>query len=255
MNTPLTIANWKMGLGLLESEKLTSALAQKFPALKTGELWLAPSFPCLQTVVTAAESSEIQIGSQNVHWEDSGAFTGEVSAPVLKELGVQFCIVGHSERRHILGEDVEMAGKRAMHGLSSGLTVVFCIGETLEQREAGKTENVLFEQLDPVLKNLTSEFAANLVLAYEPVWAIGTGKVASIEQIESTHTALKNYWAKTTTHQLEALLYGGSVKPDNYREILSLSVVDGALVGGASLKLDSLSALVEIASEAKSFTG
>lgn len=199
---------------------------------------VAPTFLSLTQTLSIKDRS-IKIGAQNCHFEDSGAFTAEVSASMLKDVNTDFVIIGHSERRHVFSENQELITNRAKSVLDKSLTLVYCIGETLEDREAGRTLEVVKEQLTPVLELINDSSIENLILAYEPVWAIGTGKVASLDNINEVH----DFIAGMTT---APILYGGSVKPGNYEEILNLKNVSGALVGGASLKFDSFSELFKI---------
>lgn len=204
---------------------------------------ISPTFLALPEVIKECGNSEnLLIGAQNAHWEDSGACTGEVSASMLKELGTDFVIIGHSECRHDLGESQDLITKRARGVLNQDLKLVYCIGETLAENKASKTLDVLKSQME-FLENISKP--DYLILAYEPVWAIGTGEVASIEDIKNITDYLRQSLSATFNYEVP-ILYGGSVKPDNYAEILALKNVNGALVGGASLKLESFRSLFEI---------
>jgi triosephosphate isomerase len=191
---------------------------------------VCPPFTALAPAVQALADTEIAVAAQNVHWEAEGAYTGEISAPMLVELGVYGAIVGHSERRQYFGETDEAVGRRAAAALDAGLSVIACVGELDEEREQGETENVLRRQLAPL------EAHDNLVVAYEPVWAIGTGKTATPELAQEAHAFVKSLLDVP-------VLYGGSVKPENAAELLAQPDVDGALVGGASLEVDSFVAI------------
>lgn len=228
-----------MNLGREASIRLASEIKESCSDLKKSEAWVSPSFTSLDAVCSALKGTKIKVGAQNV-WAPDGAFTGEVSASMLNEIGCEFAIVGHSERRHVFGESIELCVKRAHAGLSEGLTIVFCIGETLAEREATITEDVLKTQTLPLLRGLPN---TNVILAYEPVWAIGTGKTATSNEIEHAHKFLKDLCQKELNATLP-VLYGGSVTPENSKEILTLNCVDGALIGGASLKSDKFSSIV-----------
>jgi triosephosphate isomerase len=182
-----------------------------------------------------------------VHWAKTGAFTGETSPLFLKELNITFSLVGHSERRTYFGETSETVAMRAEAGLAEGLTVIVCVGETEGERSGGSTEKVLEEQLQPILARLSASHAPRVVIAYEPVWAIGTGKVASLEDIATTHRFIQQRWNAQGYDCPPTILYGGSVNPQNFADILALKEVDGALVGGASIKLDQWLELIRIA--------
>lgn len=211
------------------------------------KIWLTPSAHSLQTVAQEIKGTALEVGSQNVHWASSGAFTGELSVPMLKECGCTYAIVGHSERRHMLGENNEQVAKRCLCALEQDFKIILCIGETLDDREHGLTNQVLEKQLYPVLSVMQGSWADNLVIAYEPVWAIGTGKVADNAQITDAHNFIA---AQLSTYDVDSdnsvpILYGGSVSPDNFPEIAKLPNVNGALVGGASLKADQFLKLVD----------
>ena len=222
---------------------LCKELLEAYPAPKNSEIWLTPSFLQIELVSQAA-GGKLKVGAQNAHWAETGAFTGELSCQMLKECGAEYALVGHSERRHVFLESKEMCFKRAEAVLKSGLTLVFCIGETLSEREAGSTENVLAEQLSLLPSLCKSHSASKLVLAYEPVWAIGTGKVASVEEIENAHDFIQAYWEKNGAGELPPILYGGSVTADNVSAISNLGSVAGALIGGASNSFTSFSAII-----------
>jgi triosephosphate isomerase (TIM) len=223
----LIAGNWKMFKGPRETEEFCRA----FTPPDGVDVVIAPPFTSLREAV----ASGLTVYAQNVHWVDEGAFTGEVSAPMLKELGVAGAIVGHSERRQHFGETDETAARRADHALASGLRVIACVGETEAEREQGQTEVVLHRQVSVLPRH------TDLVVAYEPVWAIGTGKTATPEIAQEAHAFIRTL--------IDApVLYGGSVKPDNAAELLAQPDVDGALVGGASLEVDSFTAICLAAS-------
>jgi len=220
----LIAGNWKMFKGAAEAAAFCRGLREA--ALPDGvDVVVAPPFPSLAASVQALAGTEIGVFAQNCHWEREGAFTGEVSAPMLRELGVYGTIVGHSERRQWFGETDETVARRAAAALEDGLHVIACVGETLEEREAGKTHDVLRRQVGAL------EHDENLVIAYEPVWAIGTGRTATPQMADEAHETVKSLLDVP-------VLYGGSVKPGNAAELLAGPAVDGALVGGASLDLE-----------------
>ena len=228
----LIAGNWKMYKGPAETAEFCLRLREE--ELEGVDVVVCPPFVSLAVAVQLLAGTEIAVAAQNVHWDDEGAFTGEISAPMLRELGVYGTIVGHSERRQCFGETDETVAKRANAALEAGLFVIACIGETEEEREGNRTEDVLRRQLSVL------EPDDNLVLAYEPVWAIGTGKTATPVITQEAHAFVKS--------QVDVpVLYGGSVKPDNAAELLAQPDVDGALVGGASLQLDSFTAICRTA--------
>jgi triosephosphate isomerase len=228
----LIAGNWKMYKGPAETAEFCLGLREQ--ELQGVDVVVCPPFVSLAVAVQLLAGTEIAVAAQNVHWQDEGAYTGEVSAPMLRELGVYGAIVGHSERRQYFGETDETVGNRVHAALEAGLFVIACIGETEAERERGETENVLRRQLSVL------EPDDNLVLAYEPVWAIGTGKTATPELAQEAHAFVKSL--------LDApVLYGGSVKPENAAELLAQPDVDGALVGGASLELESFTAICRAA--------
>lgn len=232
-----------MNLGLGESLNLAKSL-KSFK--KTGtELWLTPSTPNIFPLISELKDTDIEIGAQNVFYKETGAYTGEVSPKMLKEVGATYSLVGHSERRSLFKEQNGESTQRALGALKAGLKVVYCIGETQEKRECEETNEILSDQLVGLLTNLDHSFFKNLIIAYEPVWAIGTGLVASAEQIATTHKFIKDYTLAKTKYEFP-ILYGGSVKPENYGEISKIENVSGALVGGASLDADKLLSLIEI---------
>jgi triosephosphate isomerase len=225
---PLIAGNWKMYKGPAEASEFCLGLREE--GLEGVDVVVCPPFVSLAVAVQLLAGTEIAVAAQNVHWEAEGPYTGEISAPMLRELGVYGAIVGHSERRQYFGETDETVAKRVSAALDAGLFVIACVGETEEQRESEATEEVLARQVSVL------EADDNLVVAYEPVWAIGTGKTATPEIAQEAHAFIK-------TLLDVPLLYGGSVKPDNAAELLGLPDVDGALVGGASLELESFTAI------------
>jgi triosephosphate isomerase len=230
----LIAGNWKMCKGPEETAAFCRALRDQLEWVDGVDIAVCPPFVSLSAAVQSLAGTDIAVAAQNVHWEVEGAFTGEISAPMLFELGVYGAIVGHSERRQLFGETDEGVARRTSAALEAGLWVIACVGETEAEREAGETEDVLRRQVALL------EAHEQLVLAYEPVWAIGTGKTASPEQAQEAHAFLRSLIDVP-------LLYGGSVKPDNAAELLARPDVDGALVGGASLDVASFVAICKAA--------
>lgn len=214
------------------------------------DLLVAPPFPYLAMVAEAVKGKPVQLGAQNASPEAPGAFTGETAIGMLKDVGCDWVILGHSERRHVLGETDELINRKVQTALAGGLKVILCVGELLAEREAEQTETVLDRQMSGGLTGITAEMMGDVVIAYEPVWAIGTGVTASPEQAESAHSYLRNWLVSrynSGVAEQTRIQYGGSVKPDNAQELLSQPNVDGALVGGASLKADAFIGIVEAA--------
>lgn len=226
------------------------ALKERIPSSSaTVELVVAPPFTALESAHRALGTSPIQLGAQNMCWEDQGAYTGEVSAPMLKELGCRYVILGHSERRALFGEGGTQLQKKLHAALRHGLKPILCIGESLEQREGGLTDQVLTQQLTEALSGLSIEALASLTIAYEPVWAIGTGKSATIDQATSAHRTIRQVLSTVGSSMIAdatRILYGGSVTPQNIASLLSSDQINGALIGGACLQVDSFATIVEI---------
>jgi len=242
----LIVGNWKMNLGPKAATELAVALGTVCKSLARTDVWVTPSALSIPAVVQVLKSTPIAVGTQNVHWLAAGAQTGETSPEFAKEVGCSFTLVGHSERRHLFGESCTLVAERAKGALQAGLTIIVCTGETMPEREAGKTESVIAEQLTTVFEKIAPEQSEKVIVAYEPVWAIGTGKVAEISDIESAHGFIQKLWQDRFKGTAQ-ILYGGSVNPTNFAAILASGLVDGALVGGASLKLDQLTELIKIA--------
>ncbi|MDB4975477.1 MAG: Triosephosphate isomerase [Myxococcaceae bacterium] len=245
----LIAGNWKLQNTLAQSSALTQAVIEG-TVKTTAEVVVAPVFTALTTVREALAGSHVALSAQDVYWQDKGAFTGEVSAPLLKDVGCTYCIIGHSERRQFFGETDETVRKKTRALISHGLAPILCIGESLEQREQGATIGVVIGQLAAGIAGISDAELHKLVVAYEPVWAIGTGKTATPGDAQLVHAAIRGY----LTHERgEAfaqgvrLLYGGSVKADNAKELLAQTDIDGALVGGASLVADQFVAIVAAA--------
>lgn len=246
MRKPLIAGNWKMNMTCESGVALARKIAEASPAYGAVDLLVCPPSVYLIPVRDALAGGEVFWGAQNMSFEANGAFTGEISAAMLNDVGATFVILGHSERRHIMGETNEQVNKKTLAAHAAGLTPIVCVGEKLDEREAGKTAEVIRTQFDGSLKGLTAAQMAATVIAYEPVWAIGTGKVATPAQAQEVHADLRKLIAErynAETAQLVRLLYGGSVKPDNAAELLKQPDVDGALVGGACLKADDFLAI------------
>ncbi|HUG92158.1 MAG TPA: triose-phosphate isomerase [Planctomycetaceae bacterium] len=251
MRRYLIAGNWKMNTTRGPAEALARAVAGGVPGEGIGvDVMVAPPFPYLIPVAGAIAGSGVTLGAQDAYFEPPGAFTGEVAVEMLKDVGCRSVIVGHSERRHVLGETDEVINGKIRAVLAAGLVPVFCVGELLEERTAGRTEEVLDRQLDGGLDGVSAEEAGRVVIAYEPVWAIGTGVNATPEQAQSAHSHLRNRVAERYNSGLAGrlrILYGGSVKADNAESLLGQPDVDGALVGGASLKAETFLPIVEAA--------
>jgi triosephosphate isomerase len=245
--TPLIAGNWKMHLTRAEAVELASAVAAASQGLTDREVMIAPPFTALAAVKEAAAGSPVKVAAQNVGWEKEGAFTGEVSPPMLLDIGVEMVIIGHSERRHVFGEDNAMINRRLRAALQFGLTPVLCVGETLAEREAGNTFTIVEEQLAQGLAEVTAQEMEKVVVAYEPVWAIGTGKTASNAQAQEVHAFIRQlltrFYEKMLADSIR-ILYGGSVKPDNVDSLMAQPDIDGVLVGGASLKADAFERII-----------
>jgi len=241
--TVMIAGNWKMNLNLDESANLVKAIAEEIQGLDGVDVLVAPPFTSLPAAKQAIGDARILLAAQNMYWEPDGAYTGEISGQMLVEAGCSHVILGHSERRSLFGESSEMVDLKVKAAMLMGLIPIICIGETLEAREAGRTFEVVKEQLEGSLKNFIDEHSMppSTILAYEPVWAIGTGKTATPEQAQEVHHFIRQWIEERfdkDTADLVRILYGGSVKPDNAKDLMSRQDIDGALVGGASLKAD-----------------
>ena len=247
MRTPLIAGNWKMYKTEAESIDTVRQLAEKTRGVTDVDIMVAPPFTSLSAVAAEIIDTRIQLAAQNVFWKTEGAFTGEIAPGMLRALGCTYAIIGHSERRQFFGETDEMVNRRVQAALAAGLIPVVCIGESDAQREAGKTFSVLDKQVSVGLQDLSLENAGQMVMAYEPVWAIGTGKTATSAQAQEVHHHLRGWLRSRFSAELAEgirILYGGSVKPDNAAELMSMADIDGALVGGASLDADTFSRIV-----------
>lgn len=249
MRRPLIAGNWKMNLTRAESTELAKGLVTADSS--NADILVCPPFVYLDAVNQVASSTNVNVGAQDAYFEESGAFTGETSVGMIKDIGCQFVILGHSERRHVIGETDQLINKKVHAVLAAGLTPILCVGEKLEEREADKTLDVVKTQFEGSLAGLSEAQMKQTVVAYEPVWAIGTGKTASPEQAQAVHADLRKIIAgqyNSGTADVVRILYGGSVKPANAAELLAQADIDGALVGGASLKADSFIEIINAAS-------
>jgi len=239
--------NWKMYKNAAETASFFEAFKPAVAGTRDREVVICPPFVDLPAAVNTTKGSNVEIGAQNLHWEKEGAFTGEVSAPMLASLGVKWVIIAHSERRQFFGETDETAHKKILAALGAGLKPIVCVGEMLADREGGKTNSVLERQFKGGIAALTAEQFGKIVIAYEPVWAIGTGKTATPQIASDAHRFIREQ--ARGVYGVEAaeslrILYGGSVKPDNAKELMAQSEIDGVLVGGASLKPDGFAQIV-----------
>jgi triosephosphate isomerase len=247
MRRKFIAGNWKMNLDRKAAIALATVVAHEAEKLSEVDLAICPPACYLDAVGQAIRGSRLSLGAQNVYFQPNGAFTGEISATMLCDLGVKYVILGHSERRHVLGETDAEINKKVHAALQAGLQPILCVGELLSERDAGRTMEVVRAQFDGSLAGVSAEQLREVVIAYEPVWAIGTGKVATPEQAEEVHLALRKIVAERYNDEIAQSIpiqYGGSVKPDNARELLGQPDIDGALVGGASLKADQFLGIV-----------
>lgn len=253
MRTAFVAGNWKMNLTKSESTELASALVEAAP---TGQVEVAvcPPFVYLLPVADVIGGTHVKLGAQNVYFEHKGAFTGEISCAMLFDLCCEYVIIGHSERRHVIGETDELINAKVKAVVGAELRPILCVGEKLEQRDANLTERVVEEQLVNGLAGLTASDLAALVIAYEPVWAIGTGRTATPDQAQQVHAFIRNWLTENYSSEFAQnvrIQYGGSVKASNAAELLARTDIDGALVGGASLTADEFIKIIEAAAQAK----
>ncbi|MDR1989103.1 MAG: triose-phosphate isomerase [Acidobacteriaceae bacterium] len=247
MRLPLIAGNWKMFKTVGEAVVFAKVLKPIVKDLQGVEIVLAPPFTAIHAVAEAVRHENIFVASQDLHWEKEGAFTGEISAPMIKEAGAEFAIIGHSERRQLFGETDVTVNRKLRAVLTSALTPIVCIGETLDEREHNQTLAVLDRQIQGAFDGVTADEISELVIAYEPVWAIGTGRVATPAQAEDVHAHIRarlRQWFGATAAEHCHVIYGGSVKPDNIIDLMREPDVDGALVGGASLDAQSFADIV-----------
>ncbi len=248
---PFIAGNWKMHKTSTETVETLEKLKELVSNIDDRTIVVAPPFTSLSDANRVLKGSNIFLGAQNMFYEDSGAYTGEISADMLLDVGCKFVILGHSERRHIFGEGDDLINRKVIKALQKGLTPILCVGEVLEEREKGLVEEVVKNQLDSGLKSLTKEDILNIIVAYEPVWAIGTGKTATPEDANSVHRFIKQFFNEHFGISEEELivLYGGSVKPKNIANLMAEHFIDGVLVGGASLSHEDFSKIVKFDKE------
>jgi triosephosphate isomerase (TIM) len=242
MRRPLIAANWKMHMKLGGASELASGVARGCRELADVDIVLAPPFTALSTVASAIAGTHVQLGAQDMHWEEKGAFTGEISPNMLKDAGCSFVIIAHSERRQLFGETDRSANRKVLAAFSHGLAPILCVGESDAERDRGVTFVVVDRQVKEGLKDIAASQLETLVVAYEPIWAIGTGRTATPAQAEEVHQSIRGQLAKLFGAEAAdkvRILYGGSVKPDNVDDLMAEADIDGALVGGASLDVAS----------------
>jgi triosephosphate isomerase len=247
MRKVIIAGNWKMYKTVSEAVELVEELKMRVGGIDSVEVVVAPPFTSLFAVRQALKGSPIHLAAQNLYYEKEGAYTGEVSPEMVRDVGCRYVIVGHSERREIFGETDETVNKKVRAALQAGLSPIFCMGESLAEREAGKTMEVVQRQLREGLSGCSNGEMESVVIAYEPIWAIGTGKTATPEQANEVHSRARNFLSEIFDTEMAArtsILYGGSVKPSNAKELIACSDIDGALVGGASLTADSFAEIV-----------
>ena len=252
MRKPFVAGNWKMNTDSHTSVELVKRIASGFvkTAGQSVTVAVCPPFVYLQSVAKALSSSGIAVGAQDIYFEPKGAFTGEISASMLKDVGCLYCLCGHSERRHVIGETDELINKKVAAAITGGILPILCVGELLEEREASQTNEVVTRQVKEGLAGLNAEKMQAVTIAYEPVWAIGTGLTATPEQAQEVHEFIRKLIGQMYDEEIAGeirILYGGSVKPDNAAELMSQKDIDGSLVGGASMKADDFLAIIQAA--------
>ena len=247
MRTKIVAGNWKMNKTASETAALIEGIKNEVAGISNVDVVVCPPFTGLKDAAAACAGSNVKLGAQNVHWETAGAFTGEISAAMLKDLGVEYVIIGHSERRQYFGETDDTVNKRTKAALAAGLIPIVCVGETLEERDAGNMESVVVSQTKAGLADL-GDGLSKVVIAYEPVWAIGTGRTATPAQAQEVHALIRRTLAEIAPGDVANALriqYGGSMKPENAKELMSQPDIDGGLIGGAALKADSFAAIIK----------
>jgi len=247
MIRPLIAANWKMNMTTGEAVAFARQLVQEFPRLEDRVVVIAPPYTALYPVAAIVGNSPIHLAAQNLHWEEAGAFTGEISASMLTDIGCTHVLVGHSERRTLFDEGDDEVNRKTLTALATGLQPIVCVGETLDERESGRTFDILARQIKEGLNNISPDDIQGVTLAYEPVWAIGTGKTATTEQAEEAHRFIRGEVSRIFGEEAAAqgvILYGGSVKPDNIAGLMDQPDINGALVGGASLDFESFAKII-----------
>lgn len=250
MKKPFIVGNWKMNLSLKEAVLLAKTIRSETETIRKTDIGICPPSVFLTEIHKTIDGSNIILGAQNIHNKENGAYTGEVSGLMVKDVGCTHVIIGHSERRSVFGETDEFINEKLKRCFSVQLTPIFCVGERLENREQGGTNDVIMSQLRNGLQDITAENARKLIIAYEPVWAIGTGKTATPEQANEAHTFIRKLLTEKYGENAAAemiIQYGGSVRPDNIKDLLQQKEIDGALVGGASLEAKSFLKMIEIA--------
>ena len=248
MRKPFIAGNWKMNMNSASSVALAAGLAKELENVDTVDVAVCPPFVYAQSVAAALSASNIAVGAQDVYFEGNGAFTGEISCDMLKDTGCTYVLAGHSERRHVIGETDELINKKVIAAIDAGLLPILCVGELLEERQAEKTTEVVVEQIKKGLAGLCKERVQAVTIAYEPVWAIGTGLTATPEQAQEVHAMIRGLLAELYDEDIAQTLriqYGGSAKPGNTAELMAQPDVDGLLVGGASLKVEDFAAMVK----------
>lgn len=246
MRIPIIAGNWKMNKNISEAIELVNSIKEESNKTDVEVVVCVPA-TCLNEVKKVAKDSNLKIGAQNMHWEESGAFTGEISPTMLNEIGVDYVIIGHSERRQYFNETDETVNKKIKSAISHKINPILCVGETLEQRESGKEKEVVKNQIVKDLEDISAEDIQKIVIAYEPIWAIGTGKTASSDDANEMTAFIREIVKELYTEEVSEdvrIQYGGSVKPKNVTEIMNKSDIDGALVGGASLKAEDFKQLI-----------
>ena len=252
MRRPIIAGNWKMYKDVNEAVALANDIKRSAFDIENVEVVVCPPFVDLGDVGEMLSESNISVGAQNCYWEAEGAFTGEISISMIKSVGCKYVIIGHSERRKYFGETDETVNRKIAAAIDGGLIPIMCVGETLEEREAGKTLGVVKTQVTDGLKGFEETYLDKLVIAYEPVWAIGTGKTATPDQAQEVHAMIRGLIDQLYSESLSsemAILYGGSVKPDNIRELMGEEDIDGGLIGGASLKSDGFVDIIKTTSQ------
>jgi triosephosphate isomerase (TIM) len=250
MRRPIVAGNWKMNLTAAEGTELASALKPIVADVDGVDIVVCPTYTTISAVSDAVSGSNVSVGAQNMYWEDNGAFTGEIAPEMLLTSGCTYVIIGHSERRLYFGETNETVNNKVKKALEVGLTPIMCVGETLEERESDKTEDVIRDHVEGGLAGLSAAEIGKIVLAYEPVWAIGTGMTASPNQAQEVHAFIRGLLtdlSDASTAQSVRIQYGGSMKPENAGELIGKPDIDGGLIGGAALKADSFAGIIKAA--------
>lgn len=254
MRKKVIAGNWKMYKTNSEAKDLVEGLINNTKEIVKTKMIVCPPFTALSVVSELAAGGSIHVGAQNMYWEEQGAFTGEISTEMIKSTGATYVIIGHSERRQFFGETDGTVNKKLKAALQSGLNPIVCIGESLEERESGVTNDVVGNQVEKALAGISAEEMKKIILAYEPIWAIGTGKTASPDQAQEVHKFIRSTLTKLYNTEIAEVIivqYGGSVKPENANELLSQPDIDGALVGGACLKAESFARIIKAAENLK----